>query len=137
MKVKNAKLLVSSLVIISILILDQVSKILVVRLNADYVCNSGYAFGILQEYLNVLLVLLVLVVAFYNFSKTARFNLYLGWAFVLGGGLGNMVDRLMRGCVVDFINLKIWPSFNVADAAITVGVVILVYSLFFSSKKKV
>ena len=62
----------------------------------------------------------------------------LGVAGVLGGAVGNMVDRLMLGVVVDFIDLHLagwhWPTFNVADSAITVGVVLLLIGLFRESR---
>ncbi|MEK6846425.1 MAG: signal peptidase II [Nanoarchaeota archaeon] len=48
------------------------------------------------------------------------------WALFLGGALGNLMDRWLRGFVIDFIDLKFWPVFNVADAAITVSVIGLV-----------
>jgi signal peptidase II len=52
----------------------------------------------------------------------------LGGALVVGGGLGNMVDRLFTGHVIDFIHVEYWPIFNVADIAVTLGVVVLVWS---------
>ena len=56
-----------------------------------------------------------------------------GMGLVLGGGLGNLTDRIVRGDgfsgrVVDFIDLHVWPVFNVADAAIVVGAVLIVFS---------
>ena len=50
---------------------------------------------------------------------------HVGFAFVLAGALGNVVDRAVRGYVVDFIHVRHWPVFNVADSAITLGVVML------------
>lgn len=50
----------------------------------------------------------------------------LAWAAVLGGALGNAIDRLLRGYVIDFIHVHYWPVFNAADIAITVGVVLLI-----------
>jgi signal peptidase II len=49
----------------------------------------------------------------------------LGWALVLGGALGNAIDRLIRGHVIDFIHVHYWPVFNVADIAITLGVAVM------------
>lgn len=129
-KKENDKLLVASIVIISVVILDQITKSLSSSLGLAVVCNSGYAFGIMRGYLNVLIIFLVLLIAVYNFSKAVRFNLWIGWAFVLGGGLGNMADRLIRGCVIDFVKVvAFWPSFNLADAAISIGMMILIFSL--------
>ena len=61
-------------------------------------------------------------------SITGLSRLALG--LVLGGTVGNLIDRLCFGYVTDFIDVGIWPAFNVADSAITVGVLIFVYSLF-------
>lgn len=55
-------------------------------------------------------------------------------ALIFGGGLSNLIDRFTRGCVVDFIDVDFWPSFNLADAAITVGVIILVLSMLKTPK---
>ena len=127
---KADNLLLPSFIIFSVVIIDQISKIEAVEKSSQVICNQGYAFGLFQGYLNIFVVVLVLLVAFYNFSRAKRFNFWIGWAFILGGGLGNMVDRLSRGCVVDFIQtVSFWPSFNIADAAISLGVGILVFSL--------
>ncbi len=53
----------------------------------------------------------------------------LALSLIFAGGFSNLLDRLIWGCVVDFIDLKIWPAFNLADAAITIGVVVLIFSL--------
>ncbi|MEW6230066.1 MAG: signal peptidase II, partial [Bacillota bacterium] len=50
-----------------------------------------------------------------------------GTALVLGGAIGNLIDRVRVGYVIDFIDLRFWPVFNLADAAITVGALVLVY----------
>lgn len=54
-------------------------------------------------------------------------------ALQLGGALGNLIDRIRLGYVIDFIDLMIWPVFNVADIAITIGVAVLAYYLIFRS----
>ena len=55
-------------------------------------------------------------------------------ALVLGGTIGNLIDRLRYGYVTDFIDISIWPAFNIADSAITVGIIIFAYSLLSSVK---
>ncbi len=63
-------------------------------------------------------------------AKGSNNNLEMfGWALIIGGGVSNIIDRLIRGCVIDFIDLKVWPAFNLADTAITIGVGILILSL--------
>ena len=52
-----------------------------------------------------------------------------GLSLILAGALGNLIDRLMLGYVIDFLDLRIWPVFNVADSAITIGAALLAYSI--------
>ena len=54
--------------------------------------------------------------------------------FILSGAISNMIDRVSRGCVIDFIDLKIWPVFNLADIYITIGVIILLANLIKKSR---
>jgi signal peptidase II len=92
--------------------------------------NSGGAFGLLQGLPGLFMVATVVVVAIILIwargLEDLRWALPLG--MVLGGGLGNVADRLFRatgGRVVDFIDLHVWPVFNIADAAISIGVVVI------------
>ena len=104
--------------------------------NISYVTNSGGAFGLFNggpEWIRVLLFLLVplacFVLLFVMLKETE--NVFQVWAlsFILGGALGNYIDRLRLGYVVDFLHLYIknwsWPVFNLADSFIVVGVAIL------------
>ena len=56
-------------------------------------------------------------------------------AAILGGAVGNLLDRLRLGYVVDFLDLRVWPVFNVADSCITLGVMWLLYQLLFQRKQ--
>lgn len=99
------------------------------RLNLSI--NSGIAFGLGQGLGPVLVVAGVAVVALLvAFTRSARMGVLTAAAvgLVLGGAVGNLADRVFRdqGGVVDFIDLQWWPIFNVADAAISVGAVLLV-----------
>jgi signal peptidase II len=92
------------------------------------VYNRGAAFGILKNQLTLFILTAVFaIVLIVNSlranaeSKVYRFALSL----VLGGALGNLVDRLLLGCVVDFLDFRVWPVFNLADSAITIGAAIL------------
>jgi signal peptidase II len=94
--------------------------------------NRGVAFGFLggggAPVLIVTLAALALLVAYFA-RHTDRPLLWLPTGLVLGGALGNIVDRLHQGYVTDFIHVPHWPAFNVADVCITCGVVALVLVL--------
>jgi signal peptidase II len=90
--------------------------------------NSGVAFGQLQNggaIVAAVIAVAVLALLVYFARSGSRALIWLPTGLVLGGAAGNVVDRLREGAVVDFVKLPHWPAFNVADAAITVGVVIL------------
>lgn len=144
------------LVMAAIVLLDQGTKALVVRtldlheyvpivdglLSLSHVRNRGAAFGLLSDwdvpYQSVLLALLSLcalaAIAFYFVRLPAAARLpRLALALVLGGAVGNLIDRARLGYVVDFVHVYWrryqWPDFNVADSAITVGVALLVLDI--------
>ena len=125
----NKKIISSSIVAASIIAFDQATKYFAPTWFSTIVCNSGFAFGAYQGFLNGLIAALVLLGLIYIFVKNSSSDILFGLALVIGGGMSNLTDRLVRGCVVDFIDLKFWPAFNLADAAITIGVVILILSL--------
>ena len=111
-----------------------------------YTENPGIAFGQLQEggsfgrWFFVVLAVLAAVAVFYYFMRTPRNDdRVLGaCALLLAGLLGNLTDRARLGYVVDFIVLHAgnyhWPTFNIADASITVGALLLAYDLIFSHR---
>ena len=135
--------------------LDRVTKIWVLKeiapkgmvkitsfFNLVYTTNTGGAFGIGRHgngNLFVLASLLAMVVVFYLVMKMKRPTLIalVALGMVLGGGLGNLFDRLVYGKVVDFLDFHIgnahWPAFNVADSCIVVGV--LLFALFYRPDK--
>lgn len=125
----NKKIISSSIVAVSIIAFDQATKYFAPTWFSTIVCNSGFAFGAYQGFLNGLIAAFVLLLVIYVFVKNSSADILFGLALVIGGGASNIIDRLVRGCVLDFIDLKIWPAFNLADAAITIGVVILIFSL--------
>ena len=130
-----------------IIALDQISKgalrsalepgehrNLILGFDLSYVTNSGIAFGLLSEggdaiVLVITLAALSLVVGW--FALDARRPLaWLGVGLLVGGAIGNLIDRIRLDGVTDFIDPPLWPAFNVADISITVGVVVLVFAAF-------
>jgi len=91
--------------------------------------NSGVAFGQLQNggaIVSVVIAAAVVGMLVYFARHAARPWIWLPTGMLLGGALGNIIDRIREGAVIDFLKLPYWPPFNVADSAITIGVVILV-----------
>ncbi|UCH35358.1 MAG: signal peptidase II [Armatimonadota bacterium] len=92
--------------------------------------NPGGAFGILPQaavYLIAASAVIALVILLYARAALAHSALLtVAVALLLGGATGNLIDRLRLGHVVDFIDLRVWPVFNVADIAITVGVALII-----------
>jgi signal peptidase II len=97
-----------------------------------HVVNNGVAFGFLAGggavVLVVTLVALMAVTGFFILHPTRPW-LWLACGLLVGGALGNLIDRLAHGSVTDFVKLPLWPAFNLADTAITFGVFALLYVL--------
>ena len=140
----------------AVVVLDQATKLLVDRLLAlheshqvvdgflrlTYVRNRGAAFGILSDaelpYQSALFSLLSLAalsaIALYAWRLPAQSRLpKTALALIIGGAVGNLVDRMRLGYVIDFVDAYVgphhWPAFNVADSAITVGVCLLILDM--------
>ena len=105
---------------------------LIPGLHLVHVRNTGVAFGFFSGGGTVVLVLtfaaLALLVAYFLLHPDRR-GLWIPTGLLVGGAIGNLVDRLANGAVTDFIKLPYWPAFNVADMAITFGVLALLYVL--------
>ncbi|MBE7519464.1 MAG: signal peptidase II [Thermoflexaceae bacterium] len=100
-----------------------------------HVTNSGAAFGILQG-AGPLLVVTSLVgmaaIIIYLFNpEFAHPLMRAGLALMFAGAVGNLIDRLWKGEVVDFVKVPHWPAFNVADSAISIGVLLLIWAMLF------
>ena len=100
-------------------------------LHLTYVQNTGAAFGLFKGQSLLFIVLSLAVIAWITREFLSRriLSRAIGWgyALVLGGAAGNLFDRARLGYVVDFIDLRVWPVFNVGDSAITVGVALLLW----------
>ena len=94
--------------------------------------NSGIAFGFLSDGGALLVVgtaVVLLALVFFFVTHTGRPLLWLPTGMLLGGAIGNLIDRAREGSVTDFVKFPHFPAFNVADMAITVGVLALIYVL--------
>ncbi len=145
------------IVAISIVIFDQILKLLVQNalnfqekinmipgfLNIVYVLNKGAAFGFLnnpginwQSYLFITIscIAILIVVYLLHFSIKQNSFFYLGLGAILGGALGNLIDRIRIGMVIDFLDFYWrsfhWPAFNLADTAISLGAISLLISFY-------
>ena len=151
---KNISLII---IFFSIILFDQLTKILVIKhfqlyesmsifplFNLTFVVNYGFAFGFLNNSsLNQIIVICVIfsIIAYflYLLFKTQdqffRFSLIL----VLSGAVGNFIDRVMHGFVIDFIDIYLgsyhWPAFNIADSSITLGFILIMFNILFLNKK--
>lgn len=133
------------IIIISAIAADRVSKVIcrqylrplgsipVIKgvFHLTYVENTGAAFGMLQgnTWFLILTSVLVSAVVAYLIWKVKPENRYVktSLALILGGALGNLVDRVLLGYVVDFLDFRIWPVFNIADSCVVVGAILLGY----------
>jgi signal peptidase II len=130
------------IVALFVVVCDQASKALVVAqiypgerieifslLSLERTSNSGIAFGLAGHVPSLVLILVaaaIVVVLLLLGTQMKWRGSSIAIGLILGGALGNLLDRIFRGSVVDFIDLPHWPTFNLADVAITVGVVLLI-----------
>jgi len=118
----------------SIPLIDNVIKL-------TYVRNTGVAFSLFvgfSPYLAVVGAIVVAGVIYFHYQLPARNQVVqMGLSFILGGSLGNLVDRVLRGYVIDYFDITIWPVFNLADMMINIGVIMLAYKLFEEEEKNV
>ncbi len=145
-----------SLVAVAVVILDQVTKYIVNTsmllhdsipiinglFNFTYVKNPGAAFGFLSGappffrsvfFIGVTVAAIMLILYYIRKTKTEEPLLTTSFSLIMGGAVGNLIDRVRFGEVIDFLDLYIgphhWPAFNIADSAISVGAILLVYDM--------
>ena len=153
----SAKWKVVSGWLIAIVVLDQVTKMIVARsmplhhsiaiidglFNLTYVRNTGAAFGIFagsaEIFRRPFLILVSIfasgfIVVMMKRVAEKETGLVIGLSFILGGAIGNLIDRVIYGDVIDFLDAYWrnyhWPAFNIADTFITIGVGIMLYCLY-------
>jgi signal peptidase II len=111
-------------------------------LHMTLVHNTGIAFGLFRDQGIVFIIIPIIAIALliYNIYYYRRYEnqiseLYIiGFSLILGGAFGNLIDRVLYGHVIDFIDLMIWPVFNIADSAITIGALIIAVKCLFLTK---
>jgi signal peptidase II len=95
-----------------------------------YVTNTGAAFGILKDQTGFLILTSVIglaaILLYYRYPPSDHFLVPIALGMMLGGAVGNLLDRIRLGRVTDFIDFPLWPAFNVADASIVVAVIVLI-----------
>lgn len=104
-----------------------------------YVLNPGAAFGMLenQRLFFILAGLAIIGVFIYYYPRLRQQCSYLhyGCVALLAGAVGNLIDRVRNGLVVDFFDFRIWPVFNIADIAIVLGVGSMIYAILYEMKE--
>ena len=139
---------INYLVLISLFcILDQLSKVYIylnfnkllnkelLIFSVEFVRNSGAAFNIFSGsrlFLSCISIISSIILSYFIFiSENKHINRY-GLSFILAGSIGNGIDRILNGYVIDFIKIKYidFPVFNIADIVINIGVIILIISYF-------
>lgn len=102
--------------------------------------NTGAAFGIFRSqtifFVIISLIAVVAIVIYIKRSARPSYFKDIALALILGGAFGNLVDRLFFGYVIDFLDFRVWPVFNVADSAITIGTVLLIFSLVYKNRDR-
>jgi signal peptidase II len=142
--------------VLGIIIVDRLSKIffshlldlnesLILIKNAFYftlVHNTGIAFGLFKDCGFVFIIiplvltgLLIYNVYYYRNSEKLSRIYIVAFSLILGGAISNLIDRIYFGYVIDFIDFRIWPVFNIADSAITIGAAIILLKCIPSSSK--
>jgi signal peptidase II len=138
-----------ALIAVAVIVLDQYTKYLIVTrlspfdsievfpfLHIVNIRNTGAAFGMFRELGSGFFILISLVaIAFVIYLILQKAYSITGLSLILGGAIGNLIDRIQNGQVVDFIDVFVgnfhWPAFNVADSALTVGVFLIVITSLF------
>jgi len=140
--------------VLLVILSDQISKIWVQNnlnlmesipvirgiFHITYIQNPYSAFGLLKFHNAVFVVialLVILIIVFFLRNKITEKNklVFFSLIFLLGGSLGNMIDRLRVGSVIDFLDFRIWPIFNIADSAINLGLFLLVVHFLFHKEE--
>lgn len=138
-----------------IFVFDQVTKTIIIKFvnlgesfpivrnifHLTLVFNRGAAFGMFARNSGLFIIVstfvtLLIIISFIRHLSSRSLHRYrIPLLIILGGTVGNLVDRLRFGFVIDFIDFRVWPVFNIADIAITTGAILLVWRIFKSGYK--
>jgi len=121
-----------------IFLLDRITKTIFQKTSLDLgflqlhlVKNTGGVWGILQgmNFLFIIIILLVLlgILVYLRRILASPTILWVSFSLIFAGGLGNLIDRISLGYVIDFIDFTFWPAFNIADSAITIAIILILY----------
>lgn len=144
------------ILIIALIVIDQVTKLLTINyllpvnsveiikniLSFTYVENRGAAFGIMQNsriFFLIFTVILIGAIIIYTIKTKPQNRLYLiSTSLIIAGGMGNFIDRLFRGYVVDMIEVTFieYPVFNFADICVVIGAILFCIYMFFDKSEK-
>ena len=135
------------IVVFVVVMLDQITKYMIVSnmtegmsipvinqvFHLTFVLNPGAAFGMLEHNREFFIIMAIAVLMFVVYMRKKileePLTVQIGIALFVGGALGNLIDRMTTGLVVDFFDFRIWPVFNVADIAICLGVGVMIWSI--------
>jgi signal peptidase II len=140
------------LIVFAVIFLDRITKLLVLNLNSNlklfsfleiiFVKNEGIVFGLFSNnnlnniFIITSIISLIIILTFYRYAKNSPLTYFL--SMILGGAIGNIIDRILYGYVIDFIKVDSFYVFNIADASITVGTILLIiYILFYEKEFKI
>ena len=133
---------------IIIILIDQLSKFLMINkkiaiiqnfVTLQYTENTGAAFSIgSNTIILVLSILLIVGIISFLIIKKDKINDFIPFILIISGSIGNLIDRIFRGYVIDFININIFnfPIFNIADICIVLGFIYLIIKIFISNNDK-
>ena len=130
---------------IIIVIIDQLSKFLVIDKNIsiipnfiefNYTQNTGGAFGIGRiNFILIISIIIIIGIIVFLIKENTKITNYIPFVLLLSGSIGNLIDRIFKGYVIDFIDINIldFPNFNIADISIVSGVIVLLYIILLES----
>lgn len=148
----------------AIVVLDQITKAAIVKnfilhearpviegfFNLVYVMNPGAAFGFLAGasetfrylfFIGITVLVIVLIIYYIAESKSQNMLFIISMTLIFAGAVGNLIDRIRYGAVVDFLDFYIrtshWPAFNVADSSISLGAVLMIWGMITQRKKQI
>lgn len=101
--------------------------------------NKGIAFGLFPSLSDFFLWLNLIIIVYilYLFISGKSGKLFLSLSLILAGAISNLIDRFLYGGVLDYLDFSFWPTFNLADSYITIGIILILKDAFFERKKRV